>query len=307
MADLRFDGRVAIVTGGGRGLGRSYAMLLASQGAKVVVNDPGSGLTGDGTDAGPAEDVVREIVAAGGQAVANTDSVSTPAGGKAIIDAALDTYGSIDILIHNAGIVRRASLKEMSYEDFDAVLDVHLRGAFHVVRPVFPMMCDARYGRIVLTSSIGGLYGNHDVANYAAAKAGMIGLSNVVALEGAADGVTCNVIVPAAVTRMAEGIDISAYPPMGPELVAPVVGWLAHEKCSVTGEVFIALAGRVARAVIAESPGVQRSAWTVEDVGRHLDAIRNIEVPLVFPVVPDGHGQHIRHSFSMAVREAHHA
>jgi NAD(P)-dependent dehydrogenase (short-subunit alcohol dehydrogenase family) len=307
MADLRFDGRVAVVTGGGRGLGRSYALLLASQGAKVVVNDPGSDLTGDGTDAGPADDVVREIVAAGGQAVASTDSVAIPAGGKAIIDAALDNYGRIDILIHNAGIVRGASLKEMSYEDFDAVLDVHLRGAFHVVRPAFPTMCDAGYGRIVLTSSIGGLYGNHNVANYAAAKAGMIGLSNVVALEGAADGVTCNVIVPAAVTRMAEGIDTSAYPPMGPEFVAPVVAWLAHENCSVTGEVFIALAGRVARAVIAESPGVQRPAWNVEDVGAHLDAIRNIEAPLVFPVVPDGHGQHIRYSFAMAAQEAHHA
>jgi NAD(P)-dependent dehydrogenase (short-subunit alcohol dehydrogenase family) len=307
MADLRFDGRVAVVTGGGRGLGRSYALLLASHGAKVVVNDPGSDLTGDGTDAGPADDVVREIVAAGGQAVASTDSVSIPAGGKAIIDAALDNYGRIDILIHNAGIVRGASLKEMSYEDFDAVLDVHLRGAFHVVRPAFPTMCDAGYGRIVLTSSIGGLYGNHNVANYAAAKAGMIGLSNVVALEGAADGVTCNVIVPAAVTRMAEGIDTSAYPPMGPEFVAPVVAWLAHENCSVTGEVFIALAGRVARAVIAESPGVQRPAWNVEDVGAHLDAIRNFEAPLVFPVVPDGHGQHIRYSFAMAAQEAHHA
>ena len=304
MADLRFDGRVAVVTGGGRGLGRSYAMLLASQGAKVVVNDPGGGLTGDGTDAGPADDVVREIAAAGGKAVASTDSVATAAGGKAIIDAALDMYGRVDILIHNAGIVRRASLKEMSYEDFDAVLDVHLRGAFHVVRPVFPVMCDAGYGRIVLTSSIGGLYGNHDVANYAVAKAGVIGLSDVAALEGAADGVMCNVIVPAAVTRMAAGIDTSAYPPMDPELVAPVVGWLAHESCSVTGEVFIALAGRVARAVIAESPGVHRPTWTVEDVGEHLDAIRNIEAPLIFPVVPDGHDQHIRYSFELAQRSS---
>jgi NAD(P)-dependent dehydrogenase (short-subunit alcohol dehydrogenase family) len=304
MADLRFDGRVAVVTGGGRGLGRSYAMLLASRGAKVVVNDPGSGLTGDGTDAGPADDVVREIAAAGGQAVASTDSVATAAGGKAIIDAALDMYGRIDILIHNAGIVRRASLKEMSYEDFDAVLDVHLRGAFNVVQQAFPVMCEAGYGRIVLTSSIGGLYGNHNVANYAAAKAGVIGLSNVAALEGAPDGVTCNVIVPAAVTRMATGIDTSAYPPMGPELVAPVVGWLAHETCSVTGEVFIALAGRVARAVIAESPGVHRPGWTVEDVGEHLDAIRNIEAPLIFPVVPDGHDQHIRYSFGLAHRSS---
>lgn len=304
MADLRFDGRVAVVTGGGRGLGRSYAMLLASRGAMVVVNDPGAGLAGDGADAGSAGDVVREIVAAGGQAIASADSVATPDGGKAIIDAALDTYGRLDVLIHNAGNVRRGSLKEMSYEDFDAVLDVHLRGAFHVVRPAFPVMCEAGYGRIVLTSSIGGLYGNHDVANYAAAKAGVLGLSSVAAIEGAADGVRCNVIVPAAVTRMAAGIDTSAYPPMGPELVAPVVGWLAHERCSVTGEVFIALAGRVARAVIAESPGVHRPNWTVEDVGEHLDAIRNVEAPLVFPAVPGGHDQHIRYSFELARRSS---
>ncbi|OBF46285.1 short-chain dehydrogenase [Mycobacterium sp. 852002-50816_SCH5313054-b] len=302
MSDLRFDGRVAVITGAGRGLGRSYAILLASRGATVVVNDSGAGLSGAGTDAGPADEVVREIVAAGGQAVASTDSVTTAGGGKAIIDAALDRYGRVDVLIHNAGNVRRGSLKELSYEDFDAVLDVHLRGAFHVVRPAFPVMCEAGYGRIVLTSSIGGLYGNHDVANYAAAKAGVIGLSNVAALEGAADGVRCNVIAPAAVTRMADGIDTSAYPPMGPELVAPVVGWLAHESCSVTGEVFIALAGRVARAVMAESPGVHRPAWTVEDVGEHLDAIRNIAAPLVFPAVPDGHHQHIRYSFELAQR-----
>ncbi|HZC09731.1 MAG TPA: SDR family NAD(P)-dependent oxidoreductase [Mycobacterium sp.] len=307
MADLRFDGRVAVVTGAGRGLGRSYAMLLASRGAKVVVNDPGGGLTGDGTDADPADDVAREIVAAGGQAVANTDSVATAAGGKAIIDAALDRYGRVDILIHNAGIVRRASLKEMSYEDFDAVLDVHLRGAFHVLRPVFPAMCDAGYGRIVLTSSIGGLYGNHTVANYAAAKAGVIGLSNVAALEGAADGVKSNVIVPAAVTRMADGIDTSAYPPMGPGLVAPVVGWLAHESCSVTGEVLIALAGRVARAVVTETPGVYRPSWSIEEVGEHIDAIRNASDPVVFPIVPDGHGDHIRYSFALAAQQAHHA
>jgi NAD(P)-dependent dehydrogenase (short-subunit alcohol dehydrogenase family) len=226
--------------------------------------------------------------------------VATAAGGSAIIDSALDTFGRIDILVHNAGIVRRGSLKEMSYEDFDAVLDVHLRGAFNVVRPAFPVMCAAGYGRIVLTSSIGGLYGNHGVVNYAIAKAGVIGLSNVAALEGAADGVTCNVIVPAAVTRMAVGIDTSAYPPMGPELVAPVVGWLAHESCSVSGEVFIALAGRVARAVIAESPGVYRPSWTVEDVGEQLDAIRDVQAPLIFPVVPDGHAQHIRYSFELA-------
>ncbi len=300
---LRFDGRVAVVTGAGRGLGAAYAQLLAERGAKVVVNDPGGGLDGEGADAAAAARVVDEITAAGGEAVACTASVATREGGQEIVATALQRYGRLDILIHNAGNVRRGSLKEMSYEDFDAVLDVHLRGAFHVVRPAFPLMCEARYGRIVLTSSIGGLYGNHGVANYAAAKAGVIGLSNVAALEGAAHGVTSNVIVPAAVTRMAAGIDTSAYPPMGAELVAPVVGWLAHESCSVSGEMFIALAGRVARAIIAETPGVCRGSWTMEDVVEHRNAIRNADAPLIFPVVPDGHDQHIRYSFDLA----HHA
>jgi NAD(P)-dependent dehydrogenase (short-subunit alcohol dehydrogenase family) len=305
MPELRFDDRVAVVTGAGRGLGRAYSLLLASKGAKVVVNDPGSGMTGDGVDPCPADEVVRQIRAVGGEAVACTESVATVAGGKAIIQAALDNYGRIDVLIHNAGNVRRGSLKEMTYEDFEAVLDVHLRGAFHVVRPAFPLMCQARYGRVVLTSSIGGLYGNAGVANYAVAKAGVIGLSNVVALEGAAEGVKCNIIVPAAVTRMADGIDISAYPPMGPELVAPVVGWLAHESCSITGEMLIAIAGRVARAVIAESPGVYRPSWSIEDVGEQMDAIRNATAPLVFPVVPDGHGEHIGYGFELAKAGVH--
>ncbi len=310
MPELRFDDRVAVVTGGGRGLGRAYALLLASKGAKVVVNDPGGGLTGDGVDAGPADDVVGRIRDAGGEAVACADSVATAAGGQAIVEAALDHFGRLDILIHNAGNIRRGSLKEMSYEDFDAVVDVHLRGAFHVVRPAFPLMCEAGYGRVVLTSSIGGLYGNHDVANYAVAKAGVIGLSNVVALEGAAEGVKSNVIVPAAVTRMADGLDISAYPPMRPELVAPVVGWLCHESCSINGEMLVAIAGRVARAVVAETPGLYRRSWSIEEVADNVDAIRDTGAPLMFPVVPDGHGDHIRYSFGMAAQgsreEAHH-
>jgi len=295
MPDLRFDDRVAVVTGGGRGLGRSYALLLAAQGAKVVVND---------VDEAPTEEVVHEIVAAGGESVAVVDSVATREGGQTIIDNALQRYGRIDILVHNAGNVRRAPLREMSYDDFEAVVDVHLRGAFHVVRPAFPHMCDAGYGRIVLTSSIGGLYGNREVANYAVAKAGVIGLSNVAAIEGADHGVKSNVIVPAAVTRMAEGIDTSAYPPMGADLVAPVVGYLAHESCSVSGEMLIALAGRVAKAVVAETPGVYRPTWSIAEVGEHLAAIRDASEPVVFPVVPDGHGDHIRYSFSMAVQNA---
>jgi NAD(P)-dependent dehydrogenase (short-subunit alcohol dehydrogenase family) len=307
VRELRFDGRVAVVTGAGRGLGCEYAQLLARRGAKVVVNDHGGSLAGDGADATPADQAVEAIKAAGGEAVASTASVATREGAAAIIQTALDHYGRLDILIHNAGNVRRGSLKEMSYEDFNAVLDVHLRGAFNVVRPAFPVMCQAGYGRIVLTSSIGGLYGNRDVANYAAAKAGVIGLSNVAAIEGADEGVKCNVIVPAAVTRMADGIDTSAYPPMGADLVAPVVGWLAHETCSVTGEMFVALAGRVARAVLTETPGVYRPSWSVEEVGEHIEAIRDTSDPVVFPVVPDGHADHIRYSFAMSAQEAHHA
>ena len=305
-AALRFDDRVAVITGGGRGLGREYALLLASRGAKVVVNDPGGSLSGDGNDAAPAQQVADEITAAGGVAVANTDSVATPEGGGAIIGAAVSAFGRVDILIHNAGTVRRGSLCELSYQDFDAVLDVHLRGGFHVVRPAFPLMCDNGFGRIVLTSSIGGLYGNHNVANYGVAKAGLIGLSNVAALEGAAHNVTCNVVVPSAVTRMAEGIDTSAYPPMGPELVAPTVAWLSHESCSLTGEMLVAIGGRVARAFIAETAGVYRPTWSVEDVAANIDVIRDDTVPLVFPPVPDGHTDHIRYSFAMASQGAQH-
>lgn len=298
--ELRFEGRVAVVTGAGRGLGREYALLLASRGAKVVVNDSGGALSGDGADTAPAEQVAAEIRSDGGDAVACTESVATPAGGRSIVATALDHYGRLDILIHNAGNVRRAPLRQMSDEDFTAVLDVHLRGAFNVVRPAFPVMCDAGYGRVVLTSSIGGLYGNHEVANYAAAKGGLIGLSNVIALEGAEAGVLCNVIVPAAVTRMAEGLDTSAYPPMGADLVAPVVGWLGHESCSITGEILTAIAGRVARVVIAETPGVYRASWSIEDVGEQIDAIRDTSETIIFPVVPGGHADHIGYSFAMA-------
>jgi NAD(P)-dependent dehydrogenase (short-subunit alcohol dehydrogenase family) len=302
MTELRFDNRVAVITGSGRGLGRAYAELLASKGAKIVVNDPGGSVKGDGIDAGPAEDVVRAIKSAGGEAVACTESVATPEGGKAIIRSALDHYGRIDILIHNAGNVRYGALTELSQDDFDAVLNVHLKGAFHVVRAAFPAMSDAGYGRIVLTSSISGLYGSATSVNYGVSKAGMIGLNNVAALEGAERGVKCNIIVPAAVTRMAEGLDISAYPPMGPELVAPVVGWLAHESCSITGELLISAAGRVARAFISETEGVYRPSWSIDDVGANIDAIRDTRKQWVFPPVPSGFGDHLARSFEMARR-----
>ncbi|MGA6206061.1 SDR family NAD(P)-dependent oxidoreductase [Nocardia testacea] len=301
MPENRFDGRVAVVTGAGRGLGRAYALLLAARGARVVVNDVGGGIPGGDSDIGVAGSVAEEIVAAGGQAVANADSVATADGGRSIVDTALDAYGRIDVLVHNAGNVRYAPLTEMTYEDFDSVLDVHLRGAFHVVRAAFPVMRETGYGRVVLTSSIGGLYGNRNVANYAVAKAGVIGLSNVVALEGAEFDVKSNVIVPAAVTRLADGLDTSKYPPMEPELVAPAVGWLAHESCSISGEMLVALAGRVARAYIAETPGVYQPEWTIEDVGARIGEIRDTADSWLLPVVPSAHSEHIGRSFAMAM------
>ncbi|WP_367349613.1 SDR family NAD(P)-dependent oxidoreductase [Sphingobium yanoikuyae] len=299
MSELRYDDRVIVITGAGRGLGRAYAELLGARGARVVVNDPGSAVRGEGIDVGPAAEVVAAIQAQGGDAIVSTDSVATPEGGRAIIEAALDHYGRIDGLIHNAGNVRYGSMQALSQEDFDAVLDVHLRGAFHVARAAFPHMCKARYGRIILTSSIGGLYGNRDCVNYGMSKSGMIGLNNVLALEGEAEGVKSNIIVPGAVTRMAEGLDISQYPPMGPELVSPVVAWLAHESCSVTGEMLVSIAGRVARAFIAESKGVYQPSWTPEDVGARIDAIMDSRDPLVFGL--EGHVDHIRYSFGRAV------
>lgn len=298
--ELRFDDRVAVITGGGRGLGRAYARLLAARGARIVVNDPGASMQGDGSDAGPAEALVEEIRALGGEAVANTDTVATPAGGKAIIAAAMDHYGRIDILIHSAGNVRRGSLKELSYEDFETVLDVHLRGAFHVVRPAFPLMCAARYGRIVLTSSINGIYGHNNVANYSVAKGGIIALSNVAALEGAAEGVISNAILPSAVTRMADGLDTSAYPPMEPDQVAPLVGYLCHETCAVSGEMLVSVAGRVARAFPAESPGIYRPDWTIEQIAADIATIRETNDAEVFPVLPSGQLAHLRYSFAMA-------
>ena len=300
MQELRFDNRVAVITGAGRGLGRSYAMLLASRGAKILVNDTGASLAGSGIDTQPAEETVKEIRAAGGEATACFESVATTEGGTAIIQAALAQYGRIDILIHNAGNTRHASMKEMTQEDFDTVLNVHLQGAFHVARPVFPLMCRAGYGRIVLTSSIAGLYGDRDIANYCVAKAGMIGLSNALALEGASEGVTSNIVLPGAVTRMAGGRDISRYPPMDPSLVAPLVAWLAHESCSLTGEMLISMAGRVAKALVVETPGVYRSSWEIEEIAESMDVIRNTDKTMIFPVVPKGFYDHIEYSFEMA-------
>ena len=300
MAERRFDGRVAVITGAGRGLGREYALLLASRGARIVVNDIGGSMSGEGRDAGPAEQVVGEIKALGGDAVASIDSVATHEGGKAIIEKAIDTYGRIDILIHNAGNVRYGSLEEIPLADFEAVVNVHLMGGFHVVRAAFPHMSKAGYGRVVLTSSIGGLYSIPHGIPYAVSKSGMIGINNIVALEGADKNIKCNIILPGAVTRMAEGLDVSQYPPMGSELVAPVVGWLVHESCSVSGEMYVSVAGRVAKAFVTETEGVYRPTWSIDDVAEQIDAIRDTSKLWTFPPAPSGFGDHLARSFEMA-------
>jgi NAD(P)-dependent dehydrogenase (short-subunit alcohol dehydrogenase family) len=300
MTELRFDGRVAVVTGAGGGLGREYALLLAARGAKVVVNDLGTSRRGEGADLGMAQAVVDEIHAAGGEAVANGDTVATAAGGKAIIDTVLENFGRIDILIHNATINRAGPFRELAFEDFAAVIDVHLHGAFHLAKAAFPLMCDQGYGRIILVSSIAGLYGERNIAAYSSGKGAVIGLANALALEGAEHGVTANCIVPAARTRLAEGRDTDDFPPWGPELVAPAVGWLAHESCTAAGELFVALAGRMAHAYVAETPGVYQGAWTIEDVAGRLDEIADRSHPVSFSPVPRGFSDHLGYSFDMA-------
>jgi NAD(P)-dependent dehydrogenase (short-subunit alcohol dehydrogenase family) len=300
MSELRFDNRVAVITGAGRGLGRSYALLLASRGARVVVNDIGVTRYGSEPDSGPAHDVVAEIRAAGGEAVANTDSVSTPEGGKAIIQQALDSFGKIDILIANAGFNRPKSMKELAQEDFEAIVGVHLMGGFHVARPAFPLMCAQGYGRIVLTSSIAGTYSEKTLAGYAVSKAGLIGLSNVLALEGAAEGVQSNAILPSAETRLSEGRDTSMFPDMRSELVAPMVAWLCHESCPVSGELLVALAGRIARAYVSETMGVYQDEWTIEQVAERWEEIGDTQDAVTFPVLPSGFNDHLAYSFAMA-------
>lgn len=294
----RFDGRVAVITGAGRGLGRAYAELLASKGAKVVVNDNGASLGGTGTDAGPAHEVVTAIKAAGGEAVACTDSVTTREGGQAIVDTAMDSFGRIDVLIHNAGNSLFAPLAEISYEDFRNSLDIHLLGGFHVVQPAFQHMIAAGYGRMVLTGSIGGLYTMPNTVQYAVSKSGMIGLSNAVSIEGAEHNIRSNIILPGAATRMGEGIDTTGFPPMGPEMVAPVVGWLAHEDCDVSGELYISVAGRVARAYFAESEGIYLPDWTIDKVAENIDAIRNGGDQWILPQ-QTGFADHLACSFAM--------
>jgi NAD(P)-dependent dehydrogenase (short-subunit alcohol dehydrogenase family) len=269
MAELRFDGRVAIVTGGGRGLGRAHARLLAARGASVVVNDSGADLQGAGGDEEPAKSVVEEILAAGGIAVADTQSVATPDGGEAIVAHALEAFGRVDILVNNAGILRDKAFHNMTHEMWDAVHGVHLRGAFNVTKPAYARMRAQGHGRIVMTSSPSGTYGNFGQANYSSAKAGLIGLARTLSIEGAKFDIRANVICPNAATRMTEGLTGDLGPHLGAEKVAPVVAFLCHASCTLAGEILTAGAGRVARVFLAETDGFTSPALSVEDVAAY--------------------------------------
>ena len=275
MADIGYDNKVAIITGAGGGLGREHALLLASRGARIVVNDLGGSVDGSGSEAGPAQQVVYEIEAAGGEAVANTDSVATPEGGEAIVQTAIDAFGRIDIVINNAGILRDKTFHNMTPELLDPVLDVHLKGAFYVTRPAWVHFREQGYGRVVSTASSAGVLGNFGQTNYGAAKMGLVGFTRVLAVEGAKYNIKANAIAPIAKTRMTEDLLGALGDKLEPSEVAPVVAWLVHEDCPVTGEVYSVGGGMVARMFIGLTEGIYEPNLTVETVRDQFDKIRD--------------------------------
>ena len=274
-AELGFDGKVAIISGAGGGLGRQHALLLASRGALVVVNDLGSALDGSGSDVGAAQKVVNEVKALGGEAVADTNSVATPEGGAAIVKTAVDNFGRVDIVINNAGILRDKSFHNMSPELMNPVFDVHLKGAFHVTQPAFVLMREQGYGRIISTSSAAGIFGNFGQTNYGAAKMGLVGFTRVLAVEGAKYNIKANAIAPLALTRMTEALFGNIGEKLAPDFIAPVVAYLAHEECPVSGEIYSVGGGRVARIFIAETQGYFNAKLSLEDVRDNFETIRN--------------------------------
>jgi len=279
MSEISFDGRVAVVTGAGGGLGRTYALDLAARGAAVVVNDLGGSVDGKGGSDAAAQKVVDEIKAKGGEAVANYDSVSSPEGGAGVVKQAVDAFGKVDVVVNNAGILRDKSFLKLEWPDLDAVLDVHLKGAFYVSQPAFAVMKEHGYGRFVFTASNAG-FGNFGQTNYSAAKMGLIGLANTIAVEGARAGILSNVIMPVAKTRMTEDLlgDFADF--LAPELVTPMVAYLCSEACTTTHGAYSAAGGRFARVFLGLSEGwyAGKDAHpTAEDIAEHLGEIEDQE------------------------------
>jgi NAD(P)-dependent dehydrogenase (short-subunit alcohol dehydrogenase family) len=278
----RFDGRIAVVTGAGRGIGRAHALLLAERGATVVVNDLGGSMQGDGSDTVVAVGVAGEIVDAGGTALADHNDVATPAGAQALIETTLEQFGRLDILINNAGIIRWAGPLDADPENLASHLAVHVAGSFNTTRSAWPHMIEQGYGRIVMTTSTG-MFGLPTNLSYATAKAGVVGLTRSLSTAGRAHGIKINLIAPAAFTRMAgqstenSSGEESETTSMSPELVAPMVAFLAHESCPVSGEIYAAGAGRFARLFIASTPGYVHPTVgpTIEDVAEHWATIND--------------------------------
>jgi len=266
MSELGYDGKVIIITGAGGGLGRQHALLMASRGALVVINDLGGAIDGSGSDKGAAERVVDEIKALGGEAVADTNSVATPEGGTAIVQTAVDAFGKVDVVINNAGILRDKAFHNMDPELVDPVIDVHLKGAFNVTRAAWGIMREQGYGRVVCTSSAAGIFGNFGQTNYGAAKMGLVGFTRVLAVEGAKYNIKANAIAPLALTRMTENLMGALGDKLDPGLVSPLVAYLAHEDCPVSGQTFSVGGGRIAHVFIAETQGYHNPELKLEDV-----------------------------------------
>ena len=278
MSDVRFDGRVAIVTGAGGGLGRSHALLLASRGAKVVVNDLGGSRDGTGAPSSEmANKVVEEIKQAGGEAVADAHGVDTVEGGEAIVKTALDAYGTVDIVIANAGILRDRAFHNITEEDWDKIFAVHVKGSFDVIQPAFRIMRQNSYGRIIVTTSNAGLYGNFGQANYSSAKTAVLGFASTLELEGAKYNIKANVIAPVAASRLTEDV----MPPavlekLKPELVSPMVAYLCSEECAVSGQIFTAGGGYFGRAAVVEGKGAVLPNASLEDIRDNFAKISDL-------------------------------
>ena len=293
MSEIRFDGRVAVITGAGGGLGRTYAREIARRGGMVVCNDLGGKTDGSGASSSMADETVKQIAEAGGKAVANYDSVSTPAGGEAIIKAALDNFGRVDVVINNAGILRDKTFAKLTPAELDSVLDVHLKGAFYVTQPAFRAMKEQNYGRILLTASGAGVFGNFGQSNYGAAKMGLVGLSNVLAQEGAKNNIKCNVIAPIAKTRLTEQLLGPMADKLAPDCVTPLAVYLVSEQCELTHEIFDVGGGRYARIFIGMNQGWAKGPGqpaTVEEIAAHMDEIRD---PAGY-IIPSGIGDEMR-------------
>ena len=288
MESIDYNGQVAVVTGAGRGLGRLYAIEMARRGAAVVVNDLGGTMHGDGSDTTVADEVVEEIRQAGGRAVASHDSVDSPEGGQAIVNTAVNEFGRLDAVISNAGIFNSIPFSELSADDWRRMLRVHLDGGFYLSQPAFKVMAKQQYGRFVFISSSAGNFGQPMEAHYAAAKTGLVGLSNVIAIEGAAHGILSNTVLPTGFSRMvtetvgdekflAESGFMRA---IRAELVVPLVAFLASRACDFTHRNYSACAGRYARVFVGLGEGWLADAAsepTVEDIGAHLDEMSSTE------------------------------